>query len=96
MENNQNDSTGWEKANLDQSVTNPEFAKADVKANEHQDLSKENLGNEPEEKNDGDTESPYKLKNTLDDKRPEDDSIKKGWTVDSNTSRDPKDQNEGR
>jgi hypothetical protein len=62
----------------------------------NQDLSKENLGNEPEEKAKGDPNSPYKLNETLDDKRPEDDSIKKGWSVDSNTSRNPEDQKEGK
>jgi hypothetical protein len=69
-----------------------EKALRDVDANKHQDLSKENLGNEPEETGKGDPDSPYKLKNTLDDKRPEDNTIKKGWTVDFNTSRDPQDQ----
>jgi len=56
-----------------------------------QDLSRENLGNEPEEMQNGRSDSPYKLKKTLDDKRPEDTSIKKGWSVDSNTSRGPAD-----
>lgn len=66
-----------------------ENALKDVGQNDHQDLAKEKLGNEPEEKNKGDNDSPYKLKKTLDDKRPEDSSIEKGWTVDSNTSRGP-------
>jgi len=63
----------------------------DIHENKHQNLGKENLGNEPEEKAGGDPESPYKFKKTLDDKRPEDNSIKKGWTVDSNTSRNADD-----
>ena len=71
---------------------NIEDAIKDVHANEHQDLGKENIGNEPEEQGEGDPDSPYKLKHTLDDKRPEDSSIKKGWTVDSNTSRGFEDQ----
>jgi hypothetical protein len=62
-----------------------------IHENEHQDLGKENLGNEPEEREKGQPDSPHKLKKTLDDKRPEDSSIKKGWTVDSNTSRNPED-----
>lgn len=64
-----------------------------VAENDHQDLAKENIGNEPEEQTEGDPESPYRLKG-LDDKRPEDSDIKKGWTVDSNTSRGPEDLNE--
>lgn len=73
-----------------------EKAIRDVHQNDHQDLSKENLGNEPEEQTEGDPESPYRLKG-LDDKRPEDEHIKKGWTVDSNTSRGPQelDDDEG-
>lgn len=63
----------------------------DVNENEHQDLSKENIGNEPEEQADSDQHSKYKMEG-YDDKRPEDPSIKKGWTVDSNTSRGPQDQ----
>ncbi|RZK38141.1 MAG: hypothetical protein EOO90_23260 [Pedobacter sp.] len=61
----------------------------DVKENDHQDLSKENLGIEPEEDK-GDAKSKYKL-DGFDDKRPENKEIKKGWTVDSNTSRGPED-----
>ncbi|MET1055470.1 MAG: hypothetical protein ABWY16_09190 [Pedobacter sp.] len=57
----------------------------DVNENKHQDLSQENIGNEPEEQTSGDPESPYKLKG-LEDKRPESDNIEKGWTVDSDTS----------
>lgn len=60
--------------------------------NARQNLAKENLGNEPEERQKGNPESSYKLQKTLDDKRPEDTSIKKGWTVDSNTSRGPQEQ----
>jgi hypothetical protein len=59
--------------------------------NDHNDLARENLGNEPEETQQGDPDSPYKLKRTLDDKRPEDSGIRKGWNVDSNTSRGPQD-----
>jgi hypothetical protein len=61
--------------------------------NDHQDLSKENIGNEPEAQTEGDPESPYRLKG-LDDKRPEDEDIEKGWTVHSNTSRGPQDLKE--
>jgi hypothetical protein len=71
---------------------NLDSALKDVRENKHQDLGKENLGNEPEEKSHGEPESPYKLRKTLDDKRPEDSSIEKGWTVDSNTSRNADDQ----
>jgi hypothetical protein len=60
-----------------------EDAIKDVEKNEHQDLSKENLGNEPEEQS-KQPDSPYKLKG-YEDKRPESKEIKKGWTVDSNT-----------
>ena len=63
----------------------------DVNENKHQDLSTENIGTEPEEQQSGDPDSPYKLKG-LEDKRPESDTIKKGWTADSNTSRNPKEQ----
>ncbi|RYE58870.1 MAG: hypothetical protein EOP48_02500 [Sphingobacteriales bacterium] len=63
----------------------------DDKQEQHNDLARENLGNEPEEMQEGNPESPYKLKHTLDDKRPEDGSIEKGWDVDSNTSRGPED-----
>lgn len=62
----------------------------DVKENKHQDLAKENLGTEPEEQPEGDPDSPYRMEG-FDDKRPQDNSIEKGWTVDSNTSRDPED-----
>jgi hypothetical protein len=62
----------------------------DVKENKHQDLAKENIGIEPEEQQAGNPDSPYKLKG-LDDKRPESADIEKGWTVDSNTSRNPDD-----
>lgn len=65
-------------------------AMADLAKNEHQDLEKENLGIEPEEQEDGDPSSPFKLKG-FDDKRPEDKDIRKGWTVDSNTSRGAED-----
>jgi len=61
-----------------------------VDENDHQDLSKENLGNEPEENKTGNPDSKYKLEG-YDDKRPESKEIKKGWTVDSNTSRGPED-----
>jgi hypothetical protein len=54
-------------------------------------LSKENLGIEPEEQTAGNPNSKYKMEG-YDDKRPQDDSIEKGWTVDSNTSRGPEDQ----
>ena len=60
-----------------------------VDENKHQDLGKENLGNEPEEQNEG-QDNKYKLEG-YEDKRPENPSIKKGWTVDSNTSRGPQD-----
>ncbi|SOD14064.1 hypothetical protein [Pedobacter xixiisoli] len=60
-----------------------------VDENKHQDLIKENLGNEPEEQTEG-QDNKYKLEG-YEDKRPEDPSIKKGWTVDSNTSRGPQD-----
>ena len=63
----------------------------DVNEQKHQDLGQENIGLEPEEKTEGDPDSPYKLKG-LDDKRPESGDIEKGWTVDSNTSRSPDDQ----
>jgi len=69
-------------------------AKKDVKEPKLQNLGKENIGLEQEEKQKGDPNSPYKLKHTLDDKRPEDSSIEKGWTVDSNTSRGSEDLNE--
>ena len=62
----------------------------DVKENKHQDLSKENLGNEPEEQPAGDKQNPYRLEG-YDDKRPESKEIEKGWTIDSNTSRGPQD-----
>lgn len=62
----------------------------DVEENKHQDLSKENIGIEPEEQQEGDPNSPYKLKG-LEDKRPESADIEKGWTIDSNTSRNPDD-----
>jgi len=75
---------------------NLDHALADVQKNEHQDLDKEHLGNEPEEKKKGDPDSPHKLKKTLDDKRPEDSSIEKGWTVDSNTSRNADDHKKAR
>jgi hypothetical protein len=61
-----------------------------VEKNEHQDLSQENIGNEPEEQQEGDPNSEYKLKG-YEDKRPENPAIKKGWTVDSNTSRNRED-----
>lgn len=64
--------------------TNPEN-------NERQNLEKENIGYESEEMGHGDPDSPYKLKHTLDDKRPENSDIKKGWNVDSNASRNPQD-----
>ncbi|WP_367868541.1 hypothetical protein [Pedobacter sp. WC2423] len=67
---------------------NNESEKQPDHKNEHQDLSKEHLGNEPEEQTEGDPDSPYRLKG-LEDKRPEDSNIKKGWAVDSNTSRRP-------
>lgn len=60
-----------------------------VNENEHQDLSKENLGNEPEEQTEGQNNK-YKLEG-YEDKIPEDLTIKKGWTVDSKTSRGPQD-----
>lgn len=84
MENNEQkkEDQRYEKG-IDQAVN-------DVNENNGQDLSQENIGNEPEERNEGDPESPYKLKG-LDDKRPESDDIKKGWTVDSNTSGSPDD-----
>lgn len=63
----------------------------DVNENKHQDLSQENIGNEPEEQQSGDPDSPFKLKG-LEDKRPESENIEKGWTVDSNTSRNPDEQ----
>jgi hypothetical protein len=63
----------------------------DVNMNTHQDLSQENIGTEPEEQVSGDPDSPYKLKG-LDDKRPESGNIKKGWTVDSDTSTGPAEQ----
>lgn len=69
---------------------NPNTNSGDKK-NGGQDLAAENIGFEPEETENGDPDSPYKLKHTLDDKRPEDSSIKKGWAVDSNTSRGPQD-----
>lgn len=65
---------------------NNESEKQPAHKNEHQDLSREHLGYEPEEQTEGDPDSPYRLK-SLEDKRPEDSNIKKGWTVDSNTSR---------
>jgi hypothetical protein len=58
-----------------------------IKENDHQDLSKEQLGNEDEFKTE-ESDNPYKLKG-LEDKRPEDPNIEKGWTIDSNTSRGP-------
>jgi hypothetical protein len=61
-----------------------------VEKNEHQDLSQENFGNEPEEQADTNTDSEHKLEG-YEDKRPESSNIKKGWTVDSNTSRSPED-----
>lgn len=61
-----------------------------VKENRHQDLAKENIGIEPEEQQEGQPGSPYKLKG-LEDKRPESADIEKGWTIDSNTSRNPDD-----
>jgi hypothetical protein len=57
----------------------------------HQDLAKENLGNEPEEQPEGNPDSPHRL-TSLEDKRPDDDSIKKGWSIDSDTSRGPQDE----
>lgn len=63
-----------------------------IEQNKHQNLAAENVGFEPEETERGNLDSPYKLKHTLDDKRPEDSGIEKGWTVDSNTSRGPQDQ----
>lgn len=60
----------------------------DVNENNHQDLASENLGIEPEEQPEGDPNNPYRMEG-FDDKRPEDSSIDKGWTVDSNTSRNP-------
>jgi hypothetical protein len=65
-------------------------AVAAVEENDHQDLAKENLGNEATEQPPGDPDNPYRMEG-MDDKRPEDASIKKGWTVDSNTSRGPQD-----
>jgi hypothetical protein len=67
-----------------------EGALKNVDANEHQDLAQENLGIEPEEQTEGDPNSPYRLKG-FDDKRPASKEIKKGWTVDSDTSRAPED-----
>lgn len=61
----------------------------DVQKNEHQDLAQENLGNEPEEQT-GDPNSKYKMEG-FDDKRPSSKKIKKGWTVDADTSRGPED-----
>ena len=69
-------------------------AKKDIQEPKRQNLGRENIGLEHEEKQEGDPDSPYKLKHTLDDKRPEDSSIEKGWTVDSNTSRGPEDLHE--
>jgi hypothetical protein len=60
-------------------------------ADKHQDLAKENLGNEPEEQPEGNADSPNRL-TSLEDKRPDDDSIKKGWSIDSDTSRGPQDE----
>ena len=62
--------------------------KEEIGKSSKQDLSRENIGHEPEEQQKGNSDSPYKLKG-LDDKRPESDEIEKGWTVDSNTSRGP-------
>ena len=61
-----------------------------VNKNEGQDLAQENLGNEPEEQPNTNADSKYKLEG-YEDKRPESKEIKKGWTVDSNTSRSPED-----
>ena len=66
-----------------------EGALKDVNENKYQDLSKENLGTEPEEQT-GDPNSKYKMEG-FDDKRPASDEIEKGWTVDSDTSRSPED-----
>jgi hypothetical protein len=63
---------------------------ASVNKNDHQDLAKENLGIEAEEQPPGNPENPKRMKG-FDDKRPEDSTIQKGWTVDSNTSRGPQD-----
>jgi hypothetical protein len=78
------------KATPSESKETIQHAMAAVENNDHQDLAKENLGNEAEEQPPGDPDNPYRLKG-MDDKRPEDSSIKKGWTVDSNTSRNPQD-----
>lgn len=59
--------------------------------NGHQNLARENIGFEKEETEMGNPDSPYKLKHSLDDKRPQDSTIKKGWAVDSDTSRGPQD-----
>jgi len=66
-------------------------AKMDLQDQKREKLENENIGLEDQEKQEGDPQSPYKLKHTLDDKRPEDSGIEKGWTVDSNTSRGPED-----
>ena len=72
-----------EKNTIEEAVKN-------VQENNHQDLSKENLGNEPEEDQAPDPNSKYKMRG-YDDKRPESDEIEKGWTADSNTGRNPDD-----
>ena len=81
MENKQN------TANQKETI---EDAKNDVHKNEHQDLGKEDLGIEPKYQPAGDPNNPHRLTG-FDDKRPESDDIEKGWTVDSNTSRNPED-----
>jgi hypothetical protein len=75
--------TGEEPETITDAVT-------DVQENDHQNLAKENLGNEPEEQPAGNPDNPYRMEG-MDDKRPENSSIEKGWTVDSNTSRGPQD-----
>ena len=62
----------------------------DVHQNQHQDLGKEDMGIEPQYQPAGDPDNPHRLRG-FDDKRPESGEIKKGWTVDSNTSRNPED-----
>ncbi|WP_432712353.1 hypothetical protein [Pedobacter sp.] len=50
----------------------------------------EKIGNEEEEKKQNADKSDLKLKG-LDDKRPADEDLPKGWTPDSDTSRGPED-----